>query len=122
MSKNLEKYLNSTYSGANLLKEHSLHEEGLWQIFGEDPNCDFGGSHHSPELGIVEGKLEDVIAYAVNLPGFWNWGGGGHFKKIPTPIKITPESNYERTKLQQEEESLKEQLEKVQNQLRGIKG
>lgn len=49
---------------------------------GEDPNCDFGGSHYQPELGTVEGRLEDVIRYAVKLPNFYTWGAGGDIEKI----------------------------------------
>ena len=62
-----------TYTGQELLKKHSLGEKGIWRIRGEDPNCDFGGFHHNPELGIVEGTLEDVITYGVSLPSFWTW-------------------------------------------------
>ncbi len=47
-----------TYNGRKLREEYSLNTSGLWQIKGEDPNCDFGGSHYQPDLGIVEGKLE----------------------------------------------------------------
>lgn len=75
----VEKYL-STYGGKNL--KYKLEEHGLWQVFGEDPNCDLGGYHHEPELGFFSGKLKDVIATAVLLPNFWTWGAGGRFKKV----------------------------------------
>lgn len=68
-------------SGQELLKKHSLDEEGTWEVRGEDPNCDFGGYHHMPSLGFYKGKLEDVIKVAVNLPRFWQWGAGGDIKK-----------------------------------------
>lgn len=74
-----------TYSGKKLLQEHNLSEEGTWEVRGEDPNCDLGGSHHEPFLGIYSGRLEDVIRMAVELPGFWQWGGGGRI--IPTGNK-----------------------------------
>jgi len=79
-----------TYSGKNLLTNHTLQEEGVWDVFGEDPNCDFGGSHHTPYLGTYEGKLENVLKVAVRLDRFWSWGGGGNIKKneIPKIIKI----------------------------------
>lgn len=83
----VNKYLN-TYSGQRLLKEHSLTEEGIWDVFGEDPNCDFGGSHHTPYLQTFEGKLENVLKVAVRLPNFWSWGGGGSIRKKVEP-KIT---------------------------------
>ena len=77
-----EKWTRTCYGGKKLLEKHSLNETGMWQIKGEDPNCDFGGSHHNPDLGVVEGKLEDVIRYAVSLNGFWTWGGGGYITKV----------------------------------------
>jgi hypothetical protein len=63
---------------------------GTWKITGEDPNCDMGGYHHEPSLGLFEGKLKDVVAHAVNLTGFYSWGGGGSIKlyKQPTVTKI----------------------------------
>lgn len=92
-----DKFLN-TYSGEKLLEKHSLDEEGVWRILGEDPNCDFGGHHYRPELDIVTGCLRDVIAYAVELPDFWQWGAGGGIIKQPMPKKITAFNNREREK------------------------
>ena len=63
-----------TYSGERLLKEHSLDKWGNWKIEGEDPNCDFGGFHHSPHLEYVYGPLRQVIKYAVGLECFWPLG------------------------------------------------
>ena len=83
--KTLERYkdwMQSSYSGKKLLEKHSLNEEGTWRIRGEDPNCDFGGSHYKPELGTVEGRLEDVIRYAVAQPDFFTWGSGGDITKV----------------------------------------
>lgn len=76
-----------TYSGRQLLEKHSLNEYGIWKVLGEDPNCDLGGSHHEPDLGLYEGTLEKVIRKAVDLPGFWTWGGGGCIVK--TEIRNT---------------------------------
>ena len=77
-----------TSSYSLLLKKYRLEEAGIWQIFGEDPNCDFGGCHSHPSLGFVEGTLEDVIEYAVDLPGFWQWGAGGDIEKLDKVTKI----------------------------------
>ena len=44
-----------TYGGRELTSKHSLEEYGIWKVEGEDPNCDFGGSHHQPNLGLFEG-------------------------------------------------------------------
>jgi hypothetical protein len=70
----------TTYSGKKLLEEYSLTESGVWEVYGEDPNCDFGGYHHTPFLGLYEGTLENVIRTAVELSSFWQWGGGGEIK------------------------------------------
>jgi len=71
-----------TYSGRELLKKHSLEEYGIWTVRGEDSNCDLGGPHYMPELGIFEGTLYHVIKTGVELPGFWQWGSGGDFTKV----------------------------------------
>lgn len=81
------KYLKQTYSGKRLLEKYSLSTEGLWEVFGEDPNCDFGGYHHKPSLGLVQGTLENVIRWGVAQGGFWQWGGGGDFE-LRKPLKV----------------------------------
>lgn len=76
------RYINVTYSGQQLLKKHTLDEYGIWQVLGEDPNCDLGGHHYNPNLGYIEGNLKSVIEKAVGMKGFWTWGYGGEIKKI----------------------------------------
>ena len=76
---NVSRYLN-TYAGSHL--DYPLDEVGTWRIYGEDPNCDFGGSHSNPDLGFFTGTLLQAITHAVELKGFWQWGGGGHFRKV----------------------------------------
>lgn len=70
-----------TYSGKRLLEDHALDEEGMWEVRGEDPNCDLGGHHHNPYIGTVRGTLEKVIRWAVVKEGFWEWGSGGIITK-----------------------------------------
>jgi hypothetical protein len=77
-----EQWVRTSYGAKKLLAKHSLNEVGIWRILGEDPNCDFGGHHFQPELGAVEGKLEDAIRYAVKFPNFYTWGGGGDIQKV----------------------------------------
>lgn len=123
MSTKQNKYKQFTevsYSGRELLKKHSLDETGVWKILGEDPNCDFGGHHYQPELGIVEGRLGDIIAYAVELRSFWQWGAGGDIRKMNAPIKITAESNAERVRLEEQAARLREELKKIEQQLKTI--
>lgn len=91
---NYERFITS-YNYASLMKKYRLDEPGLWQVFGEDPNCDFGGSHVSPSLCFVEGTLNDVIEYAVELPNFWQWGAGGDIKKVDN-IKVVDSKTVER--------------------------
>ena len=115
---NFNRFINDTYSGKQLLEHHSLDEEGIWEIRGEDPNCDFGGAHHQPKLGIVQGKLRDVIMYGVGLPGFWQWGGGGSFESIGIIPKIDSKSIQVRNELLVEEVRLIRELKAVQEKLR----
>lgn len=64
-----------------------LDEYGVYHIRGEDPNCDFGGHHHEPDLGFLEGPLWAVINDAVEIHGFFSWGAGG--KVLPVfPRKV----------------------------------
>lgn len=42
-----------------------------------------------PYLQTVEGTLDEVINYAVELPNFWQWGAGGEiFKTEVKKIKV----------------------------------
>ncbi len=72
------------YSGRKLLEDYALDALGVWQIYGEDPNCSFGGYHHEPLLETVNGTLEQALRYAVQLPKFYSWGSGGCIK----PVKV----------------------------------
>lgn len=77
-----DQWMKTSYRGKELLRKHKLDEFGIWRIRGEDPNCDLGGAHYQPELGVVEGKLKDVIKYAVKLSDFYTWGSGGDITKV----------------------------------------
>lgn len=120
MTFNYKKYTEVSYSGRKLLEQHKLTDEGLWKIYGEDPNCDLGGAHHEPELGLVEGRLKDVIEYAVELPMFWQWGGGGRIVKVDVVRKINAESNARRARLMDEAEELHRRLKEIQTELESI--
>jgi hypothetical protein len=120
-----ERYL-AGYSGSELLTKHSLSETGIWQVFGEDPNCDMGGSHVQPDLGLYEGALEDVIREAVNLGRFWQWGGGGRIVKKTTPVVKKVKTQTERMTAEYEElaamkAELKAALAKVDAKMNQIK-
>lgn len=80
-------FINHSYYGRDLMSKHTLDEQGIWQVLGEDPNCDFGGYHHMPELGFFEGTLEQVIRKAVSMDNFYTWGGGGKIvKQVPPKV------------------------------------
>ena len=111
-SKNYKQFTEVSYSGRELLSKHSLTETGQWQIRGEDPNCDFGGAHHQPDLGIVEGTLKDVIEYAVELKGFWQWGAGGTITKIRV-IQIDSAANQRRSELVAEARAIEARLKEI---------
>lgn len=76
-----------TYACEYLLKNHSLDEDGIWEVVGEDPN-DLGGHHSQPHLFYASGKLIDVIKKAVVTARFWYWGAGGDIKKIKNIEKV----------------------------------
>lgn len=69
----IDDYLDRTYSGKKLLEKYSLDEKGLWKVKGEDPNCDMGGYHHQPDLGVVEGTLQEALEYALAHKDFYSW-------------------------------------------------
>lgn len=76
------------YYGETLMKEHKLSDVGIWEILGEDPNCDFGGSHVQPHIGYVEGTLEKALLYAVKQPKWYSWGAGGTVKPITEKLIV----------------------------------
>ena len=57
-------------------------QQGVWEVRGEDPNCDLGGAHYQPLLGYYKGSYEDVLDYALELSGFFQWGYGGDIKEV----------------------------------------
>lgn len=114
MSKNYEKYL-KTYSGRNL--KYPLSTEGLWEVLGEDPNCDFGGHHYQPRLGVYQGKLEDIIRMAVDMPSFWTWGAGGDFRLIQVK---TIEDGAKAAELRKRKQALEKELREIEKELKNV--
>lgn len=113
-----------TWSGRELLKRHSLDEEGVWEVLGEDPNCDFGGYHHSPRLGIYEGRLRDIIEKAVVMPSFWTWGAGGDVRLVEIKtVKTQDEQTKKRIiELKDHLYSLEQQQKEVKKRLKDLEG
>lgn len=88
LERKIKHYLENTYSGRELAKKHKLDEKGMWEVLGEDPNCDLGGSHVQPKLGLVEGTLHDALKYGLSHNQWYSWGGGGDIRKVTT-IKMS---------------------------------
>lgn len=65
-----------------LLGKFPSMQEGIWEVRGEDPNCDLGGPHHQPLLGYYKGRYGDIVDYALELNGFFQWGYGGDIKEV----------------------------------------
>lgn len=116
MSNKREQFL-SGYNGKSLLDEYPLTTYGTWRIFGEDSNPDFGGSHHCPELALVEGTLNDIIDYAVALPRFWAWGSGGEIRFVNAPVKIVPDTAKKIRELQEKKNELRQEIDEINKQL-----
>lgn len=106
-----------TWAYGYILKTHALSEYGVWRVFGEDPNCDLGGHHSKPELGTYEGKLADVIALAVELPSFWQWGAGGSIEKAAKPIKVDADTNAKRDALKHKIANIEASLKMAKDEL-----
>ena len=113
-----ERFLTS-HSGKELLKLNSLKDSGFWKVLGADNNPDLHGAHYQPDLGTFEGILEDIVEYAVTLPGFWDWSSGD-ICKVPRPMKITAHSNFQRLKLVTELAELQSKMNAIQLKLTEI--
>lgn len=101
-----------------LLRDHSPNEFGTWKIKGEDPNCDFGGHHHEPELETVTGTYANVVEYALTLSGFFQWGGGGRIEKVSATKNIDNVINNPRIKkLEEERKQLEDRLNTIDDEL-----
>lgn len=83
----------ASWSGGRLLRDHSLSDYGEWKVYGEDPNCDMGGHHHTPYLGRFKGTLSEVIDKAVSLSGFFAWGAGGDIKQVTEEAVVSLSSD-----------------------------
>ena len=115
-AKNRKQYTEVSYSGRKLLEQYPLDTEGVWQVYGEDPNCDWGGSHHEPELGIFSGKLTDIIDIAVNMPRFWQWGGGGRIKLVSV-VQVDANSQAKIHALKEEKKFIVQRLAELNSAL-----
>lgn len=75
-----EKYL-KTFSGQRLIDRHHFNEHGVWKVVGETDDPGPGGGRGT-DMGLVEGRFEDVLRWATAQSAFWSWGGGGDITKV----------------------------------------
>lgn len=102
-----------------LLTEHDPSESGTWRILGEDPNADFGGHHHQPELDVVVGQYRDVVEHALSLKNFFQWGGGGSIIKL-NPKKIDKDTTRRRATLEHQKTKLLAQIELIDQEIKSL--
>jgi hypothetical protein len=113
---------NNNHVRKRLLEVYSPDETGTWRILGEDPNCDWGGSHHEPELETVTGTYRNVVEYALTLKNFYTWGGGGRIVKQPSrhlDVDTMPR-NPKVAKLEAERTTLQQRLAEIEKELKEI--
>lgn len=79
IEKAIEHYLKSYHYQHNA---YSVNEEGIFEVRGEDPNCDFGGPHHQPLLFVAQGKFIDILTRAVKTNNWMTCGSGGTITKL----------------------------------------
>lgn len=105
-----------------LLEVHPPDTFGTWRILGEDPNCDWGGGHHEPELETVTGTYANVVEYAITLRGFFQWGSGGRIIKMPNQYKnVDNVVNNPRIKeLEKERAKLQARIKDIEKELKGF--
>lgn len=95
-----------------LRQQHDADEWGVWEILGEDPNCDLGGHHSNPRLAIVQGRYGEVLERAVELPRFWTWGYGGTLRRLET---LQVEDLDRMAALEEERKALEERIREVKD-------
>lgn len=100
-----------SFTRSRLMERYPADTEGEWDIHGEDPNCDMGGYHHEPFLQRVTGRYADVVEYALNLPDFYSWGGGGSIKLAIKASKAIPRGYKHDEKARQEAKNRIKELE-----------
>lgn len=115
---------NREHLRARFLSKYPRDQRGVWIIRGEDDNADLAGPHDMPKLGKVKGTYEQAVDYALDIPRFISWGGGGSiepFKTKPDPV-IDLDNLQEdlRKKLLLERDALNKRIDEIEGKLRAI--
>lgn len=106
-----------------LLNEYPPNTQGMWEILGEDPNCDLGGSHVQPKLEVVSGTYKNVVEYAITLRGFIGWGYGGSITLLNPPkgvVNVDALNNPEVLKLEEERRNIQHRLKTIESDLKAL--
>lgn len=101
-------------------EDFPLNAFGIWDIYGEDPNCDMMGHHHQPFLERVKGTYADAIEYAYSLPDFVQWGSGGEINKF-RPMEIRDITGFSDGKVFEEIEDLKKAMAEAEEAMNKAK-
>lgn len=108
MSSNVE------YIKNRLLKARNPSEGGKWEIWGwawDVPEA-------PPLLATVSGTYEEAVLYAMTLPRFFSWGGGGDIKKV---IDLKHLNSKEGQRLQRRMAELEEVKKKADEEIAAIR-
>lgn len=110
MNANVERYLKT--ANGKWFVSHYLNMHGYWVIKGEGDE----DGRLAPDLGIVHGERDHVLAYAVNLAQFWSYGRGGSITKIFVK-EVNSETIRQKEKLEREINELTDKLKVIKERL-----
>lgn len=112
--------MNNDYIRERLLRDRDPNESGSWHVYGEDPNCDLGGPHHEPYLGVFKGRFADVVDKALALPSFFTWGSGGRIDKAHiTEVTYAEPKAPTKKALRAERSRLQKRIKEIDAKLNG---
>lgn len=82
-------YITLTTNGKELMKHKTLQDVGIWQMYGEDPNCSPLTSVFKTDILLItiQGSLEQALKIAMGFPSFYTMGCGGRVKEIVVNVK-----------------------------------
>jgi hypothetical protein len=115
MLNNCDRYL-ETFNGRKLLELYKLNTEGMWQVYGEDPDGGMALHRSQPNLGIYTGRLCDILQVVTEMPNFWSCGSGGNLHLVRV-ITITENTASNLRKLKAEREKLLDKLNILNKEL-----
>lgn len=100
------------------MTDNNADKISTWEILGEDPNCDLGGAHYQPKLGIYQGKYEDIVSHALGMSAFISWGSGGDIKEVK--IQTVDERSKKIAELNKELDKYDAKRKEILNKLQNI--